>query len=566
MNRFLRSAIASVVLLPLAVVFLPLIYAAILMLVVVLPPILVVATFVRAKENRERGEAADVPMLLFLALIAIPLALLAALAPIRAILVGTFSLYPPLLAKFNEPHEIFLRPLVAAFGELAPYWLDFYWGIYGVLLIFVAAVLDSVRRNMLVSQIRNLSTSRVRSVAVGLAELAGKAVPMPGKSAGAPIIRSWMEKTDDNYYSSKKHIDRFYLDDGTGLILVDATGSNVELEADGFSVGLHQVKLRQCPGENGLPEGRLMPGDPVFVLGSVQINEDRASKERDPVVIKPKRSSFFLLNYYDIFFLGNGDERALLDRFARSVHRGWLAVVTVMAVTGWLSINAWTGISQLKAMDIEAAPALFHRISAPTVLERSVEVPGLGARPALHWIDRLGQEGGGKHEILRSLQRERLAHLAIPTLLKRVADIDHPDYGVANYWLMALKALPPGHWGFEYYGREYKEKGDNTVFRVMLKREGTRLIASYDVYFDEAQSIKRKVSARKVVLVFKDAKGESVRTVSFDAQPGWNRVRGVEAFDSLAPGEYRFHIYPRREFGSMYDAGRLPVPEVKIRL
>ena len=74
-----------------------------------------------------------------------------------------------------------------------------------------------------------------------------------------------------------------------------------------------------------------MPGDPVFVLGSVQINDDPASRDDNPVVIKPRKPSLLRLNYYDLFFLGTGSEREQLTAFAESIRRGWTGIAMLLA-------------------------------------------------------------------------------------------------------------------------------------------------------------------------------------------------------------------------------------------
>jgi len=566
MTRPIKALLRAVVLLPLLGILLLPTYALLLMLALGLPPLLTVLTFVDAKKRGELGDVRSIAGRLLLALIALPLGLVAVLAPIRSLLVGAFSFHPPALRAFNQPHEAFHALLVPVFGELAPYWLDFYWGILGVLTIFVFALVDSIRRNLLVSQIENLSTSKVRSVAVGLAELAGRAVPFAADAEARPIIRSWL-KRGARGYSSQTRIDKFYLDDGTGRILVDATGAKVGSEADTFSVALHQVKLRQQEGDHGLMESRLMPGDRVFVLGTVQINDDAALKSTHPLVIKPRQSSLFRFNYYELFFLGNGNQESLLDAFKRSIGRGWSTVLALMGIAGWLSIYAWTNIIQTEALELEAAPQLFRLVSTPTVMERPLEVPGLGRRPAVDWLNLVEQESADKHLVLERLKEEGLARFAIPALLQSVRDIDHADFGVSNHWLMALDALPEGHWGYQFFSEDRAGQGDTMIFKVMLKRTGAGLFVSYDVYFNETQPINSLVSARKIVLVFKHPKSGSTQSAEIAAAPGWNRGREVEVFEAFASGEYLFQIYAKREFrGGLNDRAPWPVPELRIAL
>ena len=156
------------------------------------------------------------------------------------IIVVPLSFFPAQIAKFNEIHGFIYDSFIALFGQLFPYWLDVYWGIFSLLTIFLIAVCDSIRRNRLTRQIEVLPTAKIRSVAVGLAELKGEAVPLKGRQPSAPIMRSWIESTDGGM-TARQHIDAFYLDDGSGGILVDPTGVSIGSEREFFGINLHQA-------------------------------------------------------------------------------------------------------------------------------------------------------------------------------------------------------------------------------------------------------------------------------------------------------------------------------------
>lgn len=539
-------------------------YAIVVSLAMLLPPILVVQTFKGAYEQGELTRVDKIGMRLFLALIALPAIMLTFAAPLRTLLVGATSFYPPALHRFHEAHEFLYQPVNALAGELAPYWIDLYWGGGATLVIFVLALGDMVRRNMLVSQIRNLSTSRVRSAAIGFVELSGTAVPFRS-GAAAPIIRSWVEKTG-GLHSTKTEIRPFYLDDGTGRILVDATGASVDADKVAFFVDLHQVRLRQHVVEDGLPEGRLMPGDPVFLVGSVQINDDRTLKAEEPVVIKPKKFSILHPNFYDLFFLSAGGEKQQLEALARSVSRGWMGIMLLMLVTAWLAINAWTNIRQVEDLDLDAVSPLFRVVSAPSLMERRVVVPGMGTHTTARWLQALRQPGGDKNHIMERLKQAHVAHLAVPILLERAGDIDHRDFWLSNHWLMTLKALPPGQWGYEYFSKRQEAASETQVFRVMIRRAGDRLIASCDAYFNEGRT-KRAVVARKLVFVFRNAATGSTRSAEIPAAPGWNKVRGAVLLETFSSGQYRVRISAKREFdGGFYDEQVWMAPEINMDL
>jgi len=81
------------------------------------------------------------------------------------------------------------------------------------------------------------------------------------------------ESTGDGYTMRDKK-DLFYLDDGTGRILVDPSGATINAERGTFGIALHLAILKQFTKKKSFPESRLMPGDTVHLVGSVQVNRE----------------------------------------------------------------------------------------------------------------------------------------------------------------------------------------------------------------------------------------------------------------------------------------------------
>ena len=330
--------------LPLVLLFLPLVYVLAFMMLLFLPFVCTVATIIDARNSPEPADVKEVFTKLFIALVVLPLGILAFMVPIRAVLVGAASLYPPAMEVFNEMHTVIYVPLKFMFGDMGIYWLDFWWGTYGVFAIFLLALMDSIRRNMLVTQISILPTATIGSVAVGLAELKGKAVPIDDDTG--PIIRSWLQQ-GDNGVSPQTRIKPFYMDDGTGRIVVDATSCSVNSESQLFDINLHQVHLKTHYMDKSLPESRLMAGDDVFLLGTVQIDRERkyhTETYQRNIVVKPQQSSLLRLNYFDLFFLSNQSEEKLLQKFRASIKRGWGFIVFLMIICAWLAIYGMINI------------------------------------------------------------------------------------------------------------------------------------------------------------------------------------------------------------------------------
>ncbi|OGT31535.1 MAG: hypothetical protein A2W28_05080 [Gammaproteobacteria bacterium RBG_16_51_14] len=554
MKKLLRWIVNVPVSLALVVLFLPLLYILMLMILLCLPTVLLVVSIVEDREEYKVRTLREVAIRFCLIFMVVPLGILAFTAPMRSILVAECSFYPPALVALDEAHQWFYNLFIPWFGELFPFWLDFYWGIFGVCVIFALALMDSIRRNMLVTQIENLPTSTAHAAAIGLVELKGKAVPID-ESHETPIIRSWMEETSDGSYTSRTSTTPFYLDDGTGRILVDPAGCKVDSRKLLFDINLHHAILGSHTSERGFPESRLMPGDEIYVLGNLQINDHHGT---DKVIIKPKKSTWIQPEIYDLFFVSNTSEEELLAAFKKSIKRGWAGVFMLMVITGWLAVYAWTNITQIKYLELEAAPALFRLVTTPTNLERTFAVEGLGTHPTMHWIELLRKGHDNGHAIMQALEVQRLETLAVPILQEQALDIDHPAFGTASYWTQKLEAAPAGDWGFEYWGNEeeYVQKDQTMVFRVLLKYKKPQLFASYRAWFGKSSPGSLELTNRYVVFEFTNKKTGIVKQMEFFAREGWNNVDDVELFEHFLPGEYRFDIYAKRLYrGGLFDMG-----------
>lgn len=499
----------------------------------------------------------DASYKIYLILILLPVGLMAFAAPLRSILMAGFSFYPPALLKFNEPHQYFYDYFIPIFGDLFPYWLDFYWGIYGVIVIFIIGILDSMRRNLLVRQIEILPTSKIHAAAIGLVELKGKAIPVLNNKTD-PIMRSWVEDTGDGY-AFRSIANPFYIDDGTGRVLVDPKDCQIEAEEKAFEVKLHHAVLKNYKSNKNFPECRLMPNDEVYVLGNLQINHDATDKQ-DQVIIKPQKSSLLRINFYDLFFVSNISEEALLEKFKKSVNRGWMGVFIAMVITGWMSIYAWNNISQLKTFELDAAPSFFRMISTPTILERKYEVEGLGVRPTMHWLDMLKQGHESINDIMSALKDQHLTWLAIPILLKHAEDIDHLNFGMANFWIQKLGATPDGHLGVQYWKHksidEYVNGNQTFIYNVLLKYQEPKLFVTYRAHFGKVNSERLELLKRYVVFTFTNKETGVVKEMQLFSEEGWNKVNNKLLFEHFLPGKYEFSNYASRHYrGGRSDRG-----------
>jgi len=540
-----------IILVPLAIFVTPLLYAGAWMLAVAIPLAFVVATLDDAWHNKEPLVISEILPKLLLAVFIAPLAMLALAAPVRAVMLAALSFFPEWMAKFNEIHEFLYDLFTPVFGDSSPYWIDIVWGILGMGVIFLFALGDSIRRNKLNRQIEILPTSTVRSVAIGLAELKGKAVPLKGKSVNAAIMRRWRVSTSDGSRWST-HVEPFLLDDGSGRILVDPTGVSIQGSSSYFAVGMHQAILKESEDCEVFPESRLMPGDTVYVVGSVQINKDGENSNYGAIVVKPKKSSWFSLNFYDLFFISNISEEALLTGFRKAVKRGWRNIVIIMLFGAWLSIFSLTNLLQIESSDIEAAPQYLRYVSTPTTLEREIRVPGVGRGSTLEFIEMLDEGDPEKVDaIMQRFSELQLARLSLPILRSQATNIDHRGFGVANYWLSKLDEGLEDLWGVEFFNENNMHSNNHYVHRLLTRYSGNRLFVTYRaIVLDKPPSKRLKFKGRHVVIELIDKETGKKYEAEFKAEVGINAADNIEAFEYLRPGAYEIAAFVRTSYRS----------------
>lgn len=139
--------------------------------------------------------------------------------------------------------------------------------------------------------IENIPTSRVRSLAMGLVEVSGQARPKA-------LLKSPITASDCVYYKYliEKHVhsgksnkwvvvdegastNYFFVDDGTGKVLVDPVEADIHIAKDyrhtGYSQGTFVSGVVLSAGSWGghrmrYTEWRIAPGDQVYAMGTVK--------------------------------------------------------------------------------------------------------------------------------------------------------------------------------------------------------------------------------------------------------------------------------------------------------
>lgn len=268
-----------------------------------------------------------------------------------------------------------------------PCCMSFFGLIVGIPLLY-----GGLSKYLLIQKINNTPTSKVRSAAVGLVELFGKAVPM--EKAQSPISKAdcvyWRVKGE--YYRSGKHggwrnmldlmsAPDFFLEDETGKMLISPYGgkapvlgekfsgkeiAQVEIPADLVSTGhltdkgflglLQRKKLdervlawldanpniksqaeRHGSMELRFAEYFIAEGDSVYVLGDAEPREGSSSQVAyENLVLKKGQNK--------IMFISDSREKRLVDSMRIPMYL-FTAVGTVLTLGSILFILAFALIS-----------------------------------------------------------------------------------------------------------------------------------------------------------------------------------------------------------------------------
>jgi len=306
---------------------------------------------------------------------------------LRSVLIVPFlvaGILAPLRAIFVALHIFFEMPVDVIVEDFYPAllpWLNTGLGAVGTVFGIVGGFIAVFLPLRQLRQVVNLPTSKARSAALGLAEFEGVARrvegekrtaendgPDSGRWVGMPEDRilfwgtKWVreEGEEGHTISSIQEWSRFWLEDDTGRILVDPQGVEFE-DALGtiFFESVRKILLTKKRnsysdniGHNGVTR-LLIPGDPVYLIGSVEINEDAPPEASDSerLIIRPsselKQTAIWrrwLLgdaekspgtDVSDIFFLADGNENEAYEALKKGIKS-----VAVLA-TVWAASSLW---------------------------------------------------------------------------------------------------------------------------------------------------------------------------------------------------------------------------------
>jgi hypothetical protein len=265
----------------------------------------------------------------------------------------------PLVLDFSNrrPWEglVFLRnPLSSS--------VDAALGLGAMILVSVLVIRDFFWRSRQIAQVENLATSKAASAALGLAEFKGVARPV---QAGASPILSLSGSFFAIAFSadatkSSEVRQPFFLQDDSGQILVDPGAAKVwEGWASSLAHirGAREIALRRRTrviDANDSVVAELLPGDPVYVIGKVE-RQDDAGTGLPLLVVRPnpqpgvsealKQALRGGRDIEDVFFLTDNDE--ISARVVLASHRK----VALLVGLAWMILSALVFLTGLQGVE-----------------------------------------------------------------------------------------------------------------------------------------------------------------------------------------------------------------------
>lgn len=296
-----------------------------------------------------------------------PLIIAGVCAPVRAVFVAIHMSTNPVIDDFCPWVLPWYDVGIGAVGTI--------FGIFGGFIF----VFQTLRQSRL---IENLPTSKARSAALGLAEFEGIARSVENRNLfkeevkneesfmetwdGAPKDRIvllgkwWVSGNEGMSPASQKASSRFYLEDDSGRILVDPTGVDIGGPGGGEVRSIILTKRHNSVShQNHIGNvWTLMPGDPVYLIGSVEVNEEALpdATGSDRLVVRPS-SRLSQTNFLrrlilgsakwlpgkdvqDIFLLTDTNEIGASSMLSKSIRFWVILAILFTASSFWLLLHS----------------------------------------------------------------------------------------------------------------------------------------------------------------------------------------------------------------------------------
>jgi hypothetical protein len=213
-----------------------------------------------------------------------------------------------------------------------------------VLLAGIVAVIISLYFFKKKQLIADTPTSKIRSIAMGLAEISGQVIPIKERVFKSPFTDKecvYYQFTIEEYQSSGKNShwvtiqkgeqkDLFYLRDDTGTILIDPTGAQIEAKRDfeyqsGFGKDPPEQVIRYLSTHNMSHEGFfglnktmryketiIAPDDTLYIMGTAGENpykKETTANHLDSIMIQKGK-------YEKQYYISDKSEKQILTSLA----------------------------------------------------------------------------------------------------------------------------------------------------------------------------------------------------------------------------------------------------------
>jgi hypothetical protein len=218
--------------------------------------------------------------------------------------------------------------------------------------------------------IENTPTSKVRSLAMGMVEVFGEAVPAKGSLLKGPLsskdcvyykyeIQEQRKSKNSTYWATIRSGEErkpFYIKDETGTVLVDPNGASLELPQDfefHSSWGkdppetvMNFLKTNKISFEGWFGINKTMrfieyiiaPGDKLFVMGTAgdnpYVEEGTAQFSAADIMIQKAKS---------LFFISDKGEKQVLAEYGTKILFGYLFGI-ILIIIGLIGILLMSGI------------------------------------------------------------------------------------------------------------------------------------------------------------------------------------------------------------------------------
>ncbi|MBI5158512.1 hypothetical protein HY992_00140 [Candidatus Micrarchaeota archaeon] len=211
-----------------------------------------------------------------------------------------------------------------------------------LMLVGLRMFLHGIKRHKEKQHILNTPTSKVQSAAIGFGEVSGKAEPieimesvMEKKPAITHkwILERWEKRGKHSTWVKIAENDvrkQFFVNDGTGRLLVDAYGANIEIPKDKGWVGSYSSappNLKQFFDSNKIStkgwifehkmqfqEWFLSPGDNIYAIGTIQDRPGEYAKGSENLIMTENKGQGAKM-----FYISDKNEKEVLDKYYKFV-------------------------------------------------------------------------------------------------------------------------------------------------------------------------------------------------------------------------------------------------------